>query len=150
MKKMGEKTARGTQRGNGKTNVKGKISSAQQREEERHNAPENRVKKGNNKENANNNGAEKAEEVSCVQFEFSPALRPRKRRKLFNQSSPTLSDSFLCDEGKIINGPLSKIIWHSWFKILRACPSPKQHFRLLLYSKLFRLECLIHWGVKAK
>lgn len=124
MKKWGRKQRDERKRGNGKANVKGKISSAQQREEERHDAPENRVKKVNNKENSKNNGAEKAEEVSLVQFEFSPTLRPRKRRKLFNQSSPTLSDSFLCDEGKIINGPLAKIIMHSWFKILRACPSP--------------------------
>ena len=81
------------------------------------NASENRVKKVNNKENANNNGVAKAEEVSGVLFEFSPALRPRKRRKLFNQSpfntGSTLSNSFLIDEGKIIHLPLCKITWHS-------------------------------------
>lgn len=64
MKKWARKQRDERKRGNGKANVKGKISSAQQREEERHNAPENRVKKVNNKENANNNGAENAEEVS--------------------------------------------------------------------------------------
>lgn len=62
MKKWARKQRDERKRGNGKANVKGKICSVQQREEERHNAPENRVKKVNNKENAN--GAENAEEVS--------------------------------------------------------------------------------------
>ena len=92
------------------------------------------MKKVNNKENANNYGAEKAEEVSWVLFEFSSAPRPRKRRKLFNQSpfytGSTLGNSFVSDEGKIIHLPLCKIIWHSWFKNIRACSSPKQTFRL--------------------
>ena len=58
---------------------------------------------------------------------------PRKGRKLLNQSpfdtGSTLSYLFLLDKGKIIHFPLCKIIWHSWFKNLRACSLPKQHFR---------------------
>ena len=102
------------------------------------------MKKVNNKENANDYGAEKVEEVSLVLFEFSLALRLRKRRKLFNQSlfdtGSILSNSFVFDDGKIIHLPLCNIIWHSWFKNLRACSPPKQHFSLFLFSKLFRLE----------
>ena len=45
------------------------MSSAEQREYERQNASENRAKKVNNKENADVNGAEKAEEISWVLFE---------------------------------------------------------------------------------
>ena len=53
MKKMGMKT----------------VSLAEQREYERQNASENRAKKVNNKENADVNGVEKAEEISWVLFE---------------------------------------------------------------------------------
>ena len=113
--------------------MKGQISLAEQREYERQNASEHRANKVNNKENADVNGAEKAEEKSWVLFGFSPALRPRKGRKLLNQSpfdtGSTLSYLFLLDEGKIIHLPLCKIIWHSWFKNLRACSLAKQHFR---------------------
>ena len=53
---------------------------------------------------------------------------PRKGRKLLNQSpfdtGSTFSYLFLLDEGKIIHLPLCKIIWHSWFKNLRACSLP--------------------------
>ena len=52
-----------------KANVKGQISLAEQREYERQNASENRAKKVNNKENADVNEVEKAEEISWVLFE---------------------------------------------------------------------------------
>ena len=85
------------------------ISSVGQREYERQNASENRAKKVNKKENADVNGAEKAEEISWVLFEFSPARRSRKGRKLLNQSpfdtGSTLSYLFLLDEGK--NNPFA-------------------------------------------
>ena len=68
------------------------------------------MKKVNNKENANDYGAEKVEEVSLVLFEFSLALGLRKRRKLFHQSpfdtGSYLSYSYLFDDGKIIHLPL--------------------------------------------
>ena len=103
MKKMGMKTAKGKQKRKWKAHVKGQISSAE-REYEGQNASEHRAKKVNNKGNADVNGAEKAEEKSWVLFGFSPALRPRKGRKLLNQSpfdtGSTLSYLFLLDEGK--------------------------------------------------
>ena len=77
-----------------------------------------------------------------------------KKAKTFYQSlfdtSSSLIYSFLFGEGKIINWALCKIIWHSLFKNLPVGSLLKQHFRLIQFSKLSRLECLIQSSCKGK